>query len=81
MQGPFQGPCRSPCVHSLPLSGGCVGVGKEVELWLEQLRPSGVQPAAGPSRPELGMTSSRNLDCEPQSVYFPRCRGSSAIEP
>lgn len=41
-------------------------------LRLKQLRPSGVQPAAGLSRLELGMMSPQNLDCETQNVYFPQ---------
>lgn len=59
-----RGPCPSPSFHFLSLKPEAVWrLGSKTVLLLVQLRPSGVQPAAGLGRLELGMTSLQNLDC------------------
>lgn len=45
------------------------GLRRKSVLQLEQLIPSRVQPATGPSRQELEMTSLQNLDCEAQHLF------------
>lgn len=47
-------PPPGPVSTLSPTREAAWGLGRKWSLWLEQLRPSGVQPATGPSRLELG---------------------------
>lgn len=72
MEPVLDAPAQAPVSTLPPTREAAWGLGRKSILWLEQLRPPGVQPDTGPSRLELGMTSPQNLDRETQSVYFPQ---------
>ena len=72
MEPGVDAPAQAPVSTLSPTREAVWGLGRKWILWLEQLRPPRVQPATGPSRLELGMTSPQNLDSEPWSVYFPK---------